>query len=124
MGDTLSFWIEQELVERGWSAREFGRRIGVSHTHAARIVNGEVIPSLKLCNEIGRVLDVTPEEVLRRAGLLPEIPGEELTFRQILDIVKRMTVAERRDVLAYILFRYRQDRKREADEKKKNSQET
>jgi hypothetical protein len=59
---------------------------------------------------------------MRRAGLLPSVPDEDLTFRQILEIARSMTVEQRRDALEYVLFRYRQDRKREADEKKKKGE--
>jgi len=77
MRNTLPTLIERELQERGWSAREFGRRVGISHAHAARIVNGEVKPSLNLCNEIAEVLDTSPQEIMSRAGILPPVPEDD-----------------------------------------------
>ena len=76
MRNTLPTLIERELQERGWSAREFGRRVGISHAHAARIVNGEVKPSLNLCNEIAEVLDTSPQDIMSRAGILPPISAD------------------------------------------------
>ena len=81
MRNTLPTLIERELQERGWSAREFGRRVGISHAHAARIVNGEVKPSLNLCNEIAEVLDTSPQDIMSRAGILPPISADD-QFRQ------------------------------------------
>jgi len=71
MTDTFVDWINEQLQIRGWSMREFGRQIGVSPSHTARIVNGEVIPSVNLIDDIARALDTSAEIVMRKAGLLP-----------------------------------------------------
>jgi hypothetical protein len=44
---------------------------------------------------------------------LPDLPGPErdATFREILDVVRNMTVDERREVLEYALYRYRRQQK-------------
>lgn len=72
MSDKLAAWINIQLKENGWSIREFSRRVGISHTHAARIINAEVIPSAEICSSIARVFKVSPVTVLIYAGLLQE----------------------------------------------------
>jgi transcriptional regulator with XRE-family HTH domain len=74
MVDDLARWLKEELGARAWSLREMARRVGVSHTAVANVASGRAQPSPGLCREIARVLQVPPEHVFRRAGLLPPEP--------------------------------------------------
>jgi len=74
MVDDLARWLKEELGARAWSQREMARRVGVSHTAIANVASGRAQPSAGLCREIARVLQVPPEQVFRRAGLLPPEP--------------------------------------------------
>ena len=92
MSDTFVSWLNERLEERGWSMREFGRQIDVSPSHAARIINGDALPSMKLTIEIAAALDTSPEIVLRKAGLLPPDDPEtedrreaQYLFSQLVD---------------------------------------
>lgn len=70
----VSTWLNDKIRERNWSIRRFGREIGVSATHAARLVNGTVPPSVELCKRIARVFKMRVDDVVREVGLLPSEP--------------------------------------------------
>ena len=104
----MTSWLASEIKRRGWSIRELARRAGVSHTTAADVLSKQRDPTADFCLGIARALNMPPEEVLRRAGILPPLPApEDETFRQILEYVKRMDVEDRQAVLEYVIFRYR-----------------
>jgi len=72
MSNTLATWLNKQIDATGWSIREFGRRAGISHTHAARILNAEVVPSAEICGQIAKVFKIAPETIFSMAGLLPD----------------------------------------------------
>lgn len=74
MADELATRLSDWLHNKDWSIRRFSREIKVSHTHAARIVNGEVPPSPELAQKISSVTGMTAEEILYLAGRLPKPP--------------------------------------------------
>lgn len=47
-----------------------------------------------------------PEEVFRRAGLLPVALDDERYFQELKDWILRLSDDDRADVLAYAQFRY------------------
>lgn len=49
-------WLVRELQKRGWTVREFGRRIGVASRHADLIVKGKGQPGPELCRRISEAL--------------------------------------------------------------------
>lgn len=74
MSDKLAGWLRGKLEERDWSIRHFARQVGVSHTHAAAIINQEANPSVDLLRKIADLFATPMEEVLRLYGLLPPSP--------------------------------------------------
>jgi transcriptional regulator with XRE-family HTH domain len=107
MEHELSDWISEKLKEKGWSVREFGRRIGVSPSHASRVVNGHVTPSFRLCNEIARAFSVRPQKVLVLAGLIPPEPAEVAGEKRMLHLYRELPAEDRQDAMAYMEFRHR-----------------
>ena len=114
MRDNLETWINQETTNRGWSIREFGRRIGASPSHAARIANGEARPSVRLCNEIALALGVPPEEVMRKADLLPPEPRETTRLKRAKRLIAELADEEQEIALDLIQVLVDRKRKREA----------
>jgi len=97
----MATWINQNREQRGWSIREFGRRIGVSHTHAARLANGDVEPDADMCIEIARAFGVSPESVMREAGILPPSARDQTT-EAIMYLIDKMTPEQKELVYAQI----------------------
>ena len=100
--DKMSTWLSTVLSSRAWSMRELARRAGVSHTQIGNVINGQAAPSADFCIAIARALQVSPEPVLRRAGLLPSLPPEVEEEREILAILRRLHAGVRRTVATMI----------------------
>lgn len=112
--DDLATWLNERVSERGWSLRETARRVGVSHTTIINIANGQVRASPELCQGLARVFGVPPEEVFRRAGLLPPAPDETPTIRELVHLFSQLPAEEQDDVIAIVrtlLARRREQRK-------------
>jgi len=102
MIDTLSEWLSNKLATRGWSIRAFGRKLDISHTHAADIVNGKVRPSADLCVKIASVLNTSPEEVLRLAGYLPPEPEETAAVKELIHLFGQLPEDDQDRVLLFM----------------------
>ncbi len=64
-------WLQQELQNRGWNQAELARRSGITTAQVSRVMTGEQHPGPEVGRKIARALRIPPEEVFRRAGLLP-----------------------------------------------------
>ena len=78
--DTLNFheWVRKQLVETGWSMRELARQANVSHSLVAKVMSGQQ-PSWEFCAAIAGPFEVSPIEILLRAG--------KLTFKDIQQVL-------------------------------------
>ena len=70
-------WILRELQERGWSQAELARRSGISAAGVSQILSEQRLPTPDFCIAIARALRIPPEDVLRRAGILPAVPNDD-----------------------------------------------
>ncbi len=71
-------WVRNQLVEYGWSMRELARQANVSHSLVAKVMSGQK-PSWEFCAAIADPFEVSPIEVLLRAG--------KLTFKDIQQVL-------------------------------------
>lgn len=114
-------WINDELAKRGWGYNELGRRAGLSSGGVSVVMTGRQNPGFEFCVKIAEALGEPPETVLRLAGLLPPLPaaeGEGISKEELWEIVKNMSVEERRNVFEYArwrLQREREEKRREGD---------
>ena len=57
------------LEERGWSKKEFSKRIGVAPKNVNKLLRGEVKLTAQLATSLSQVLGSTPEFWLNREAL-------------------------------------------------------
>lgn len=102
-------WLEKELRNRGWRPADLAHRARVNTGTISNILNGFRRAGPDVCLAIARALKVPPEEVFRRAGLLPPLPApvDDATLKELEDIVKKLDPEERQEVLEYARWRYR-----------------
>ncbi len=101
-------WIAQQVQARGWTIRKFGREIGVSATHAQRLVNGIRPPSPDLARVIARVFEVPELEVFERVGLIkasPPISDEEV--RVLIELIAALSPKGRAAVQEFVRTMHR-----------------
>ncbi|MEI7832214.1 MAG: helix-turn-helix transcriptional regulator [bacterium] len=64
-------WLMLELQLRSWTQAELARRSSITTAQISRVMTGEQHPGPTVCCKIARALHLPPEDVFRRAGLLP-----------------------------------------------------
>jgi transcriptional regulator with XRE-family HTH domain len=110
--DEFLQWLEAEMAARDWRPFELAKASGIHQATLGNLLNGTRRLGPDTAVKLARGLGIPPEEVFRKGGLLPDLPGPErdATFREILDVVRNMSVEERREVLEYALYRYRRQK--------------
>jgi transcriptional regulator with XRE-family HTH domain len=67
----LAEWLRVEAARRHWSMRYIALQSGFSNTTISGIANGDNTTP-EVCKALAKVFGVTEEEVLVRAGILPD----------------------------------------------------
>ena len=112
----FSQWIISELDDRGWSYNELARRSGLSSATVSTVLSGKSNPGLEFCNGVASAFGIPPENVLRRAGLLPSVPEETITARELIFHFNLLDDEDQAEILEYVRMkrRLREERERRA----------
>jgi transcriptional regulator with XRE-family HTH domain len=108
MSDTFRLWLSQEIDRRGWSHRELARQTGLSQTFVSKTLAGERKPSVNLCNKVAQAFDVSPETVLRLAGILPPAapasPEDNQILQELVEFARTLPAEQQQQILEYARF--------------------
>jgi len=96
--EELTRWLSEEVDRRGWSYREIARRGGLSSGAISNVIKGKSSPGWDLCVGLARALDVAPEVVFRKAGLLPALPPDVEEEQEVVRILRSLPAGARRTV--------------------------
>ena len=109
-------WLSNEMEERGWNNSELARRAGLVPSAVSQVIAGNRGTGPEFCRSVARALHLPPELVFRKAGLLPPLPGpeEDVTFGELLDVVRNLSVEERVLVLKFAELLHDQRQRGEA----------
>lgn len=103
-------WLYAELETRGWSNSELARRVGVTASAMSRITNRQVQASYETCIGIAQALGYPPEQVLRKAGLLPPWPGkDDQSIQEVREIMRRLPDPSRQQLRDFAWFLLQQE---------------
>jgi transcriptional regulator with XRE-family HTH domain len=72
MNDEFVAWLVDEMDSRGWSQSETARRGKISSGMINMVVNRQSGVGVPFCRGIARAFGISVEEVMRRAGILPQ----------------------------------------------------
>lgn len=100
--DTLQAWLEGELSARGWSLADLARQARINPSSLSRVLTGSRRAGPELCRAIAEALKVPPEEVFRRAGLLPGERQVDEVAEELLYYLSAMAPDDRRLALAIV----------------------
>ena len=88
-------WLTNELAVKGWDQAELSRRSGITTAHISRIMTGQRHPGSEALSGIARALRLPPEELFRRAGLLPPKRGvtadDQARYNDMLEAVRSLS---------------------------------
>lgn len=109
-------WLQQELDRRKWQQADLHHHSHGKLTRStiSNLVRGEKNPSIASCNLIADAMNIAPETVFRAAGYLPR-RDNDLTLDAVLDLMRSMSVDERREILALATALKRHRRRRNYD---------
>jgi transcriptional regulator with XRE-family HTH domain len=111
MDNNFITWLNSELSHLGWNNNDLAQRANVTPSAISMVLSGQRQPGVDFCKGLARALKMPAVEVFRKAGLLPPAapdPEEDPSFSELLSYMRRLSAEDRRDVLNYALFRYRQ----------------
>ena len=101
--ETFASWLSNEIESGRWrSIREFAREADVSAVAIINIINEVRRPGPRVCRAIARVLKRPPEEIFRRAGLLPPQPPRDDNFEAALFLFRQLSEEDQEKMLAFI----------------------
>ncbi len=69
--DKFAIWIVEELNKKDWTSATLSKRSGINSGSLSHILNGTRKAGADSCLAIARALNLPPEQVFRKAGLLP-----------------------------------------------------
>ena len=101
-------WLMSETQRRGWNNSELSRRAGVVHSTISLLLNRKTNPGTDVCQGIARAFNMPPEDVYRRAGLLPNLPDDpnQAQEKRLCDLYRRLPERLRERVIDYAVFEY------------------
>lgn len=90
MIDRFSFglWLQTEREKLGMSQAEFARKAGKDRAVISKIESGGAAPAVETYIAIANALNVSPETLFRKAGLMPNVTSAQTRlddWRFILD---------------------------------------
>jgi len=106
MNNDFTDWLSTELRERGWTIAELARRGSISRATLSYVLNGQNPPAFKNCVAIAKGFKMQPEEVLRKAGLLPSCERTP-TVNRLIEIVGQLSPEDQEEILEIALMKYR-----------------
>lgn len=97
--ESFTVWINKEIKERGWSLRELARRSNLSSTAVINVMNQHRRPGTDFCKGVARAFRISPDEVMRRAGILPPSPPKTIRLSEALRLFNSLTESEQESML-------------------------
>ena len=91
---SLGNWLQSQLKKRGWSQGELSRRSGLSQPQISGLIAGSKDPSAEACRKLANVFEVTPETVMRLAGLLPSSADDD-EVAEAIELLRAMPTEKR-----------------------------
>lgn len=116
MEKSFGDWLNSVLLERGMTRFELARLSGISASHIHRITTGERGAGEKTIAAVSKALQIPPEEVFRKFGLLPPKPKESVDDEEMLFLYHQFQLSEKEDLKEYM--KYKLEHKRAAIKKR------
>lgn len=101
----FSSWLQDEMNSRGWSNAELARQAGVTRGAIGNILRGDRKTGPELCAAIARALDLPPETVFRKAGLLPPTTKKPAQINELDHLAYMMDDDDLQELIDYAKMR-------------------
>lgn len=108
----FSEWLEYEMSKRGWSQSDLAHAAGVPRGSIGNLLRNTRKPGPELCNAIALALEIPPEEVFRKAGLLSPKPESDEKSDEIGYLFKQLTPREQEELIELARFKIEQRKRK------------
>jgi len=112
-------WLQGELDKREWTPADLSRKSGVSDGHVSHLLSGSRGVGTRTLEKIAWALQLSKEEVFRRAGLLPSPPNHDPDAEGLIHIFSQLDVRNKAELLKIALLKYESEMKEKQDGGKK-----
>ena len=89
--EKLGKWLQAEMDKRHWNQTDLAKRAGFFPSSLSRVLRGDRKLGIDMAVGIARALKVRTERVLYEAGLIPEMPTEDVILEEIDAILEGWT---------------------------------
>ena len=84
--NTFSEWVKNQIKSRYWTSNELARQSGISPACISMVMTGQRNPGEKFCCGVAAAFNLLPEQVFRKAGLLPPRPQADDQLNKLIAI--------------------------------------
>ncbi len=108
-------WLNTQLAERHMSQSDLARATGLTRQAISNYLNDKVVaPDNESLRKIARALQLPPELVFEKAGVLPSKPADGENVRKLLHLVRDplLTDEDREEILEQVKLKIRIAEKR------------
>lgn len=103
--ESIRDYLNSELNKRNWKAADLARCSGLDTGLISNIMNGNRNMGTASATAIAKALHVPPEQVFRKAGLLPEIPKNDERTEELLFLYNSLPEREQENLISYVQIR-------------------
>ena len=97
--ENITNYLLNEMEKRNWKPADLAKRAGVDSGLLSRILNGERNAGPDTCTSIAQALNVPPEVVFRKAGILPSKPNRNTFMDELEFIFNSLPDNDREEIL-------------------------
>lgn len=97
--EEFSDWLKQELAQRGWDQAELARQSHITPGQISHLLAGDRSAGPNACRKLARVFHLPPEEVFRRAGLLPRASESSEEFERLTHYFRLMKPSDQKRLI-------------------------
>lgn len=104
----FAVWLLEELNKQGWQQSEFAKEAKIGTGTLSNVLSGNRKPGWDFCVSVAQALNIPPDEVFRRAGLLPQSTApDKPDYEQLKEVAAHLNNEELSKALEYVRWRYR-----------------
>lgn len=106
MDEQFAKWINEFIQNKGWTQAELARRANLSKASISDISSGKITPGFEICMKLAKAMSIPPQEVLRKANLLPSVNLSQEEQENLIFLFDNLTSEKKAMLLSYAKFLY------------------
>lgn len=106
MDEQFAKWINSFIQNKGWTQAELARRANLSKASISDISSGKINPGYEICMKLAKAMSIPPQEVLRKANLLPNVSVSEEDQENLVFLFDKLSTEKKAMLMSYAKFLY------------------